>query len=243
MKEQRGFTLIEVIVALAILAVGILGTVAAVNTCMTARAFNHEYIIVVNAARAQYEKICNEGQQSIASFENLLNKYRYGTVDNTFDVQVPDKGTDQISGTADDKLKRLNMPQDGQNRQSPGPDGNILTLADNVPMLGWFDFPVANLGDSTVSETIAPNPAGIVYDTEIEAIARDLGMPQDINMDGDDDDTGISGAKLAGPDAIMDTADDILPYRFLPIRITIRWQGPSGVREYKFCSAVYRPAE
>jgi prepilin-type N-terminal cleavage/methylation domain-containing protein len=121
-SNQRGFTLFEMIVAMLVLSIGLLGVASAISYSLMAsnrgRGVTNAKMLVVSALE-QMETLRNTGQLSFAEISNAqqLGSTFRGFPSDFRDVStVP--GPDGVFGTADDLST------------SPGPDGNYGTSDD-----------------------------------------------------------------------------------------------------------------
>ncbi len=188
-KSLNGLTLLEVMIALSLLVIGIMGTVAAVNSSMVMRAQNHEMIIAVgeaqqilsaiemynleNGVTACWEKFSNFGSNNPLSFNIAF-----------------------AENSADERKYPL--------KPAPGNPSN---------QVAWVEFPESP--NDTLNETITGD------------LAKDFGASWDLNGDGDTDDT-------------FDPSMSEVELQSLPVRITLRWEGRFGVKEFKLVSVLVK---
>jgi len=133
--SQRGFSLIEVMIATVIMTVGILALMASFATAITATASSQEDLIARHKALDAMESIYtarNSQQLPFASINNIAN----GGVFKSGAQQLLCAGADGIVGTADDAA--CTAPDTGAACPGgveclvlPGPDG-VLGTADDI---------------------------------------------------------------------------------------------------------------
>jgi prepilin-type N-terminal cleavage/methylation domain-containing protein len=134
-RTQRGFTLIEVMIAIVIMTVGMLAVMASFATAITATASAQEDLIARHKALDAMESIYtarNSQQLPFASINNIAN----GGIFLSGTEQLLCAGPDGLVGTADDVA--CTAPDTGAACPGgveclvlPGPDG-ILGTADDV---------------------------------------------------------------------------------------------------------------
>ncbi len=158
-------TLIEIIIAMFILAVAILALITVMTSASTLQQVTREQAIAYNHARKVLEEMRSE-----PVFLDVYKRYN--------------------SITSDD-------PADSE---SPGNTFHVAELAapkSGAPT-GWTD------GYGEISFPEAANQPGVLSEQAGDAA---MGMPKDLNRDGDDDDTNV-------------TSD----HKILPVKIVIRWR-------------------
>lgn len=138
-SEQRGFTLIEVMIAIAIMGIGILTLIAAFGAAIAATSFAQEDLIARQKALEAMESIYTARNTQQITFNQIANIASGGIFTNGA-TSMMSSGPDGLVNTADD----INFPASGvcyagaECIPLPGPDG-ILGTSDDVPMsLGNF---------------------------------------------------------------------------------------------------------
>lgn len=133
-SAQRGFTLIEVIIAIAILTIGILTVVAAFATAVAATHNVQEDLIARQKALEAMESIFTARNTQQITFAQIAN-IPSGGIFTSGATPLWDAGNDGLVNTADDvpfPAKGV-CPAGPECITLPGPDG-ILGTADDVPM-------------------------------------------------------------------------------------------------------------
>jgi prepilin-type N-terminal cleavage/methylation domain-containing protein len=144
-NKEAGFTLLEVIIAIFILTVGLMGTVGALTYALvlgtTSRNVGKAKMIIVstleeveslrNTRRLEYKQIANAGSVNNTDVNNPFNGFSVG-----FKPVSLNPGPDGVTGTDDDL-------------RDPGPDGNFGTGDD-------FDNPSLIRSGYLRQITIAP---------------------------------------------------------------------------------------
>jgi len=153
--SQRGFTLIEVMIAVVIMTIGILAVMATFATAISATASAQEDLIARHKALDAMESIYtarNSQQLPFASINNIAN----GGVFLSGAQQLLCAGPDGIVGTADDVA--CTAPDTGTACPGgveclvlPGPDGVLGTADDVTQSLGNF---TRTITFNTVSQTV-----------------------------------------------------------------------------------------
>jgi len=153
--SQRGFTLIEVMIAVVIMTIGILAVMATFATAISATASAQEDLIARHKALDAMESIYtarNSQQLPFASINNVAN----GVVFLSGAQQLLCAGPDGIVGTADDVA--CTAPDTGAACPGgveclvlPGPDGVLGTADDVTQSLGNF---TRTITFNTVSQTV-----------------------------------------------------------------------------------------
>ena len=154
-SSERGFTLVEVMIAVVIMTIGILAVMASFATAISATASAQEDLIARHKALDAMESIYtarNSQQLSFASINNIAN----GGVFLAGAQQLLCAGPDGIVGTADDVA--CTAPDTGAACPGgveclvlPGPDGVLGTADDVTQSLGNF---TRTITFNTVSQTV-----------------------------------------------------------------------------------------
>lgn len=143
-SKQGGFSLIEVMIAIAILGIGILTIVAAIGSSVASTHYAEENLIARQKAMEAMESIFtarNTQQITFAAINNIPN----GGLFSVGPQPLLYAGADGLVNTADDTPFPANgvCPAGPECIPLPGPDG-ILGTADDVPMsMGNFTRTVA----------------------------------------------------------------------------------------------------
>lgn len=124
-KKESGFTLIEVMIALVILATGLLALMTMQIVSIRANAFSSEMTYASMLAQSRFEQIRNMAYDSITA----------GTVNDTVPASVATKGTEY-------KVETRVVDN------TPATDMKTVTLTIN-----WVGSPAGSSGDSTVNFT------------------------------------------------------------------------------------------
>jgi prepilin-type N-terminal cleavage/methylation domain-containing protein len=140
-KRQRGFTLLETMIAMVILSFGILSVAAVYTQAIQASNSNQMSFIAQQKAQEAMETIFTARDSGTLTFTNIANVSQGGVFLNG-PRPLCDAGPDGVLGTADDNCNIPNVIVTG-----PGPD-NILGTADDT---------VINL-NRWMTRTIAINP-------------------------------------------------------------------------------------
>lgn len=170
-RPARGVTLLEILIAMAVLLVALLGLIGAIVSAQSAGQSTRELTVAMNEAREKVEEMRSQ------PFDEIFRRYNSSTGD---DLAGSNPGaTFTVSGL---------------NALAGTPAGQIV-------------FP----GD-------VPATPGQLLENVVDA---PLGMPHDLNGDGDATDNAATG------------------YRMLPVRIQIRWQGINGPGRFDLNTVIY----
>jgi prepilin-type N-terminal cleavage/methylation domain-containing protein len=138
-KWESGFTLVETMIAIAILSIGILTVIAAFGSAVTSTQNSEENLIAREKALQALESVYaarNDQQITFAQIANISN----GGIFTDGPVQLLCAGPDGLVNTADD----VNCPASGPCAAGPecvvlpGPDGILGTADDMALSLGAF---------------------------------------------------------------------------------------------------------
>ncbi|MGH7839561.1 MAG: type IV pilus modification PilV family protein [Candidatus Binataceae bacterium] len=124
LRKQAGFTLVETLIALVILAVGVIGLEGMLATGLTYMTTAKDDYIAQQKAAETIESIFTARDMQQASWANI-NNTGAGGIFVSGASQLCDPGLDQIDGTIDDDCTKP------QYVRYPGPDG-IMGTADDV---------------------------------------------------------------------------------------------------------------
>jgi prepilin-type N-terminal cleavage/methylation domain-containing protein len=138
-QMQRGFSLIEVVISMAILTVGLVSLLGVFGIAMAATQTSQQDMIAKELANESYESIVtarNTAQIDWDDIQNVGSTCSSGSGSCGFFVTgstpIYKAGADGIFGTADDSAAGL------QTLTEPGPDGIYGTADDvQIPMSGY----------------------------------------------------------------------------------------------------------
>lgn len=156
-RRQHGFTLVEVMIAIAVLSIGILTIIAAFASAVASTQNSQENLISRQKALEAMESIFtarNTQQISFAAINNIPS----GGIFVSGATPLWAAGPDGLVNTADDTPFAANgvCPAGPECIPMPGPDG-ILGTADDIPMsLGNFTRQIAI--SPVVNADGTPNP-------------------------------------------------------------------------------------
>jgi prepilin-type N-terminal cleavage/methylation domain-containing protein len=128
--EQRGFTLIEVMISVVVLTVGLVSMLAVFGLSLAATQTAQEDMIAKQLAAESLESIFTARDTSQITWSQIQNAANGGIFVDGF-TQILDPGPDGLQGTADDLNANPACPGPSKCLISPGPDG-ILGTADDV---------------------------------------------------------------------------------------------------------------
>ena len=132
-NSSAGFTLIETLVAIVVLAVGVLGLAAMLAGSMAYMSTSKEDYIAQQKAAEAVESIFtarNTGQKTWNSICNIGSAICPAGIFTATPTQLCDPGADGILGTADDNCAIIDS------LLTPGPDGKLGTADDVLIPLG-----------------------------------------------------------------------------------------------------------
>jgi prepilin-type N-terminal cleavage/methylation domain-containing protein len=139
-NSSAGFTLIETMVAIVVLAVGVLGLAAMLASSVAYMGVSQEDYIAQQKAAEAVESIYtarNTGQKTWNSLCNIGSPICPGGIFTATPTQLCDPGPDGIVGTADDNCALLDSIVE------PGPDGKLGTADDILIGLSNFNRTIA----------------------------------------------------------------------------------------------------
>lgn len=138
-KAQSGFTLVETMIAIAVLTIGILTVIAAFGSAINSTQNSQEYLVAREKALQALESVYaarNDQQITFSQIANISN----GGIFTDGPVQMLCAGPDGLVNTADD----VNCPASGPCAAGPecivlpGPDGILGTADDQAMSLSSF---------------------------------------------------------------------------------------------------------
>ena len=157
-SQQRGFTLIETMVAIAIMSVGIMALIAAFGTAVASTNNSQENLIAREKAMQAMESVYTARNTQQITFSQIGNVSNGGIFTNGA-VQLLCPGPDGLVNTTDD----VSCPANGPCAAGPecvvlpGPDG-ILGTADDVGLsLGNFKRTI-QINSTMESDGVTVNP-------------------------------------------------------------------------------------
>ena len=127
-QGRRGFTLIEVLVSILVIAVGLLSLLAAFGVAMEATHTAKEDMLAKQLAQEAMESIVTARETANVTWAQIQNVGPLGGIFVTGLQPIQQAGADGIIGTADDSVAPAETMQD------PGPDGIVGTADDGVPI-------------------------------------------------------------------------------------------------------------
>jgi prepilin-type N-terminal cleavage/methylation domain-containing protein len=138
-SRQRGFTLIETMIAIAILGIAIVSVLAAFGTAVASNQFAQENLIARQKALEAMESIYTARNTQQITFSQIAN-ISAGGIFTDGPTQLLSAGPDGLVNTADD----INFPATGVCASGPecitlpGPDGTLGTPDDTAMSLANF---------------------------------------------------------------------------------------------------------
>jgi prepilin-type N-terminal cleavage/methylation domain-containing protein len=157
-RPQRGFTLLEVMVAIVVMTVGLLALVASFAAAIAATKSSQQQLIARQKALEALESIYTARNSNQVGFSAINNLPAPG-IFSIGPVPLNSAGPDGILGTADDVAFAANgvCPAGPECVVLPGPDG-ILGTADDVPLsLSTFTRQI-QINTVFQADGVTPNP-------------------------------------------------------------------------------------
>lgn len=157
-RRPHGFTLVEVMIAIAVLSIGILTIIAAFASAVASTHNSQENLISRQKALEAMESIFTARNTQQISF-GAINNIPSGGIFVTGATPLWAAGPDGLVNTADDAPFAANgvCPAGPECIPMPGPDG-ILGTADDIPMsLGNFTRQIAIAPVLNADGTVNPN--------------------------------------------------------------------------------------
>jgi type IV pilus modification protein PilV len=167
-SKQEGFTIIEVMIAIAILNIGILAVVASIAAAISATQNSQENLIARQKALEAMESIYTARNTQQVTFEQIAN-VAAGGIFTAGATQMLCAGPDGLVNTTDD----INCPASGPCPAGPecvalpGPDGILGTPDDTAMSLANFNRQIAisNVlnADGTIDATLKQIVVTVTY--------------------------------------------------------------------------------
>ncbi len=129
-KRNRGFSLLEVLVAIPLVAVGLLVIVAVFAQGVATTAAVQEELLAKQLAREALESVFTARSTQNLTFDQINNASVGGIFQDGF-MPIRDPGPDGLANTADDGSP--------ETLSFPGPDGLLGTHDDELRPLNYFD--------------------------------------------------------------------------------------------------------
>ena len=139
-NASAGFSLVETMVAVVVLAIGVLGLAAMLGSSVAYMSASQEDYIAQQKAAEAIESIYtarNTGQQTWNTICNIGSAICPGGIFTATPTQLCDPGLDGIVGTADDNCAIIDSIV------TPGPDGKLGTADDVLIPLSTFRRTIA----------------------------------------------------------------------------------------------------
>lgn len=155
---QRGFTLIETMIAIAVMTIGIVSLLAVFGTAVTVTQFGQENLIARQKALQAMESIYTARNTQQITFAQIANISSGGIFTNG-PTQLLAAGPDGLVNTADD----VNFPATGPCPAGPeclvlpGPDGILGTADDKAMSLANFTRQI-QIGTVLETDGVTINP-------------------------------------------------------------------------------------
>jgi prepilin-type N-terminal cleavage/methylation domain-containing protein len=209
-SRRGGLSLIELIIAMAILAVAIMALVSSITSSGQIQQATREKTIAYNAARQQIEKM------RVYATAEIFSRYNSTTADdgffpsglhpgNTFHVPRLGTPTSVPMAATPWSVPTYWSVQVGATTKEPWSS----TTVGGVQQKDTFGDLIGNDG---VGEITFPESGGNLTETYVDST---MGMPRDLNRDGDSADTNVS-----------------LSYKILPVKVSVRWKSMNGKDMY-----------
>jgi prepilin-type N-terminal cleavage/methylation domain-containing protein len=125
--RTRGFTLVEVMVSMAVITIGLMTLLAAFGVAMGATHTAKEDMIAKQLAQEAMESIVTARETADITWDQIQNVGPGNGIFVTGLQPIRQAGVDGIIGTADDSAAPMETMQD------PGPDGIVGTADDSAP--------------------------------------------------------------------------------------------------------------
>lgn len=163
--RESGLTLVELIIAMAILAVAIMALVSSITSSGQIQQNTRERVIAYNAAREQIEKM------RVYAVGEVYSRYNSTTADDTFFSGLHPGPTFHVP--------RLNAPSTVPAKWSLSATENWKqTVIGGVQQLDTFGNAIGNDGYGLIT---FPETGGILKENYVDAA---MGMPKDLDRDG-----------------------------------------------------------
>jgi prepilin-type N-terminal cleavage/methylation domain-containing protein len=156
--KQRGFTLLEVMVAIVVMTVGLLAVVASMAAALAATKSSQEQLIARQKALEALESIYTARNSNQIGFAAINNLPAPG-IFSIGPTPLNSAGADGILGTADDVPFPANgvCPTGPECVVLPGPDGKLGT-ADDIPMSLSMYTRQITINPVLEADGVTPNP-------------------------------------------------------------------------------------
>ena len=157
-SEQRGFTLIETMIAIAIMSIGILTLIATFATAISATNNAQENLIARQKALEAMESIYTARNAQQITFDQIAN-IGSGGIFTTGATQLLAAGPDGLVNTADDTNFAASSPCPAgpECLVLPGPDGVLGTPDDTAMSLANFTRQI-QIGQVLEADGVTVNP-------------------------------------------------------------------------------------
>jgi prepilin-type N-terminal cleavage/methylation domain-containing protein len=166
--KQSGFTIIETMIAIAIMGIGILALIASFGAAMGATRFAQEDLIARQKALEAMESIYTARNTQQVSFSQIGN-ISSGGIFTSGATQLLYAGPDGLVNTADDTTFPASgpCPAGPECVVVPGPDGILGTADDQAMSLGNFTRTIAITNalntDGTINNTLKVVTVTVTY--------------------------------------------------------------------------------
>lgn len=149
-RRQQGFTLLEVVIAMAIMLIGLTAELAVLGVTVAATQTTQDDMIAKQVASSAMESVFTARDTSQLQFAQIQNVANGGIFKDGFQP-ILDAGPDGLLDTADDVSPGPPCPGPSKCVQSAGPDGIIGTADDVYQPLNNFQqqIVIAPLNDTT----------------------------------------------------------------------------------------------
>ena len=205
-SRDGGLSLVELIIAMAILAVAIMALVSSITSSSQIQQSTREKTLAYNAAREQIEKM------RVYAVQEIYSRYNSVTTD---DNNYPSGGVSGHPGNT------FHVPRLAAPSTIPGVFTLPTAWSVNRTDRAWTDTKETNgitpistdtfgnlLGNDGVGTIVFPESGGSLTETYVDSA---MGMPKDLNRNGTAADTNVNST-----------------YKILPVKIKVRWKMIGG---------------